>query len=175
MALPTKIIAGDSKTWTESATVSTERMTHCLRDGDGSGIKILATTDGATHTFTLSPGDSATLKPGYYDVSRVIQYVDGTRATTENIGFIRVAPDPMAERAETENERILKELRKAYSDRVKFGLIESRSVAGLSVSKIAMGELQSHIERYERRVRKERDGGRKARGRESGALLKVKF
>lgn len=150
-------------------------MSHCFREGDGSGLVVVGVNGGTTHTFTLERGASANLKPGYYDVSKVIEYVGGTRTTTLNVARVRVVPNPLADPVESDNAKTLAALKSKRDSRIASGLLENRSLGGLSVSWTSMEGLQSLIQDYERRVWREMAAGRKLRGRDAGNSLKVKF
>jgi len=175
VSIPSEIIAGDSATWTEAAAVSTERMSHCFREGDGSGLVVVGVNGGTTHTFTLERGASANLKPGYYDVSKVIEYVGGTRTTTQNVTRVRVIPNPLADPVESENAKTLKALKDQRDKKIGYGMMTSRSLGGQSVSWDSMQSLEDLIGAYERKVWNERAAGRKLRGRDAGNSLKVRF
>lgn len=150
-------------------------MSHCFREGDGSGLVVTGVNGGTTHTFTLERGASANLRPGYYDVSKVIEYVGGTRTTTQNVARVRVIPNPLADPVESENAKTLKALKAKRDARIASGLLESRSLGGLSVNWTSMEGLQALIQDYERRVWREMAAGRKLRGRDAGNSLKVRF
>lgn len=150
-------------------------MSHCFREGDGSGVVVVGVNDGTTHTFTLGRGASANIKPGYYDVSKVVEYADGTRTTTLNVSRVRVSPNPLADPVESDNAKTLKALKEKRDQRITYGMMTSRSQGGQSVSWDSMQGLQDLISEYERRVFRETAAGRKMRGRDAGNSLKVKF
>jgi hypothetical protein len=88
---------------------------------------------------------------------------------------VRVIPNPLADPIESENAKTLAALKSKRDARIAAGLLESRSLGGLSVNWTSMEGLQSLIQDYERRVWREMAAGRKLRGRDAGNSLKVRF
>ena len=175
MPVPTKIIAGDSKTWTLDATDSSEIVTYTFRDGDGDGLNVLGVNSSGTHTFTLSPGQSAQLAPGWFDVSKVVEDGAGSRTTTTNVARTHVDPNPMVKPEDTWNRQMLDDLRRVYKARLAGNMNESGSVAGSNWSKTPTAEIYDQLQRFERRVRREELAGMAQRGRRGRNDLTVKF
>lgn len=175
MSLPTKIVAGDNKSWTLEASTAAEIVTYSFRDGDGDGINVTGVNDGSTHTFTIAPGQSAQLVPGWYDASKVVEDGAGDRTTTVNVSRLEVDPNPLVKPDETYNAKMLAELKRIYQERLEGNTNFSGNIAGRSWSKAPIESLYEQLQIFERRVLREKLQGRRNQNRSARYDLIVKF
>lgn len=174
MGAPTEFTAGDKKTWTETATDSSEIMSYAFQGWEGDVYVVRGVNDGSTHTFTLTQGESAEFVAGWYDVAKVVEDGAGDRTTTRNVAKSQVFADPLIQPDETANARALRKLKAKLEERLST-MKESGGAGGFSESKTAMEAHQALIEKYERRVMREKDARMKALGRPTNNDLIVKF
>ena len=175
MAFPSCITQGDSATWTFPAADASEAMTYAIRSADGDGITIRGINDATDHTFTLNQAASSMLPIGMLIVSRITEDGAGARTTKPNIGTLTVRPDTMSDPEQTYNARMVSGLESALAERVKGGLIETRTLGGLSVGKMGTAELQSLLKEYRVKLMREKEAGRAARGQGGNSDYLVSF
>ena len=172
---PKTIVQGDSYSWSLTAASASEIISYGVRNGEGDGVVIRGINDGTDHLFTLTPAASASLDSGRYSVSRVVEDGAGNRETYTAVSTLDVRPDPLINPDESQTQKMVRLLEQALIDRVNNGLIESRSIGGLSVGKMSTSELEELLNKYRVRLLREKSNGRAGRGQAGFDDILVKF
>lgn len=96
MAEPTKVIAGDTWTWTRSGgdypASAGWALTYFMSLPDGTIQQVQASASGADFQVAVSATSSAGWVPGLYNWTARV--VNGSEAHTVDSGTMRVSPDP---------------------------------------------------------------------------------
>jgi hypothetical protein len=126
------------------------------------------TPDGNVYHVVLMPSDTQPLNPGggaslaYTVVERLTASSDG-EVIDVSVHKIMVSPNiALAEAGDylTDEEKVLAQLQTMLTTRLAGGAVESYSIAGRSISKLSIPQLQEMIGQYKWKVYRQRNPGR---------------
>jgi hypothetical protein len=125
------------------------------------------TPDGNVFHVVLAPSDTQPLNPagGTSLAYTVVERLTGTDGEVIDVSVQKIMVSPNAAIAEagdylTPEEKILTQLQTTLQARVTGGLVESYSIAGRSISKLSIPQLQEMIGQYKWKVYQQRNPGR---------------
>lgn len=171
MALPTTLVRADYGSWTETISLPTwgsasARILYVFTRNGSKPVEKEASFDGTTATLELTAAESAELDSGEWRLVRVIEE-DGKREASTAVPRVIVQPDPLEAEELSFNSRMVAALKASIEGRVddeSGRMLESHTINGQSISKMPLEQQQRLLERYEARLRAERDRERIATG-----------
>lgn len=182
-SLPSKLFAGDSAVWVETAThegIDTEAefeaayVAENLKSGDR--VRIPGEVAGDEVTYALTAEESSHLRAGEYHLLRV--YRQGTSRYTERTGSrIQVQADPEAERQKSHAEKMVHaceaELERRATGNAPF--VESSTVSGVEIDLLPSSELEQLLRKYRWELFREKDARRVRAGKKSRNNIQFRF
>lgn len=170
--VPTSLTAGDTWEWTSDHTdypAGTWALTYYFWK-QGKTFSAAATADGTTHSVTVAAATTANYPVGRYRYQGRVSY-SGEVFTVED-GWLEVLPNPATATADPRSwARRTLDAVEAFLEGNASTAQASMSIAGRSISRWSLPELQQFRQDLQQEVRTEEQGARAGLGRN----IKVRF
>lgn len=175
---PSEAIIGDLTRWRESAPSDVAELKSAkyvfqnLKTGekfeaDGSA------EDSVNWIYSFDGPDTSSVSAGVYNGALVLEY-DYGRETTRDVYRLTVLPDPLADKSETHNEKMVRMLEAQVEGRATDG-VDSHTVGGVPITKLPLDQAAALLREYRGYLFTERQKDAIAAGKKSGNRILIEF